>query len=196
MNLLNTQNKTKETKRVKLMQEATNDSISMYMSMVDAIDGCSTPEELMILLKDCTSESLQMKHVENKYLLFIACQHIGYETVALKLWELYPYAAIDQDGWENHRNPLHIASSEGRIDIATQLLEDAEAFLNMPDANGQTPLFYASKKNNVTLANILLNTQDINVNVQDKNGQTALHISCLHLSYGVIELLLNNSNVN
>jgi ankyrin repeat protein len=191
-------NKVKAAKRAKLKVEATTEYINFkYESMVKLIDGSSTPDELLILLNDdFPIESLQMKYVDNKNLLFFACQYNGYEGFALRLWELYPGAAIDQDGWVNHRNPLQIACSEGRFDIASKLLEYSDnIFLNMPDSHGRTALFHASKKNNVNLAKLLLQDKNIDVNVQDKYGQTSLHISCLHLSYGVIELLLNDKNI-
>ena len=195
---LNNKNKNKIAKRAKLMLDATNEyCIKMYNRMMDENDGCSTPEELMVLLNDCPIESLKMHHVDNKYLLFNACQHIGYENFALRLWKLYPEAAILQDGWKNHRNPLQIACSVGCIDTATKLLNDDDCkFLNMPDSNGRTALFYASRINNVAVVTMLLRHQNINVNVQDIYGQTALHFSCLHLSYDVIGLLLNNQNIN
>jgi ankyrin repeat protein len=195
---LNNKNKNKIAKRAKLMLDATNEyCIKMYNRMMDENDGCSTPEELMVLLNDCPIESLKMHHVDNKYLLFNACQHIGYENFALRLWKLYPEAAILQDGWKKHRNPLQIACSVGCIDTATKLLNDDECkFLNMPDSNGRTALFYASRINNVAVVTMLLSHQNINVNVQDKYGQTALHFSCVHLSYDVIGLLLNIQNIN
>ena len=195
---LNNKNKNKIAKRAKLMLDATNEyCIKMYNRMMDENDGCSTPEELMVLLNDCPIESMKMHHVDNKYLLFNACQHIGYENFALRLWKLYPEAAILQDGWKNHRNPLQIACSVGCIDTATKLLnDDGCKFLNMPDSNGRTALFYASRMNNVAVVTMLLSHQNINVNVQDKYDQTALHFSCLHLSYDVIGLLLNNQNIN
>jgi ankyrin repeat protein len=188
----------KKTKRRKLMLDATNEYCSiMYNRMIDNIDGCSTPEELMVLLNDCPIESLKMNHIDSKYLLFNACQYIGYENFALQLWKLYPDAAVYQDGWENHRNPLQIACSKGCIDTATKILNNIDCkFLNMPDSNGRTALFYACRINNVAVVAMLLTYQNINVNVQDKYGQTALHVSCVHLSYDVIGLLLNNQNIN
>ena len=194
----NNKNKKKVTKRAKMILDTSNEYCSMwYNKMMYAIDGCSTPEELLLLLNDCPIESLKMNHIDNKYLLFNACQHIGYENFALQLWKLYPEAAINQDGWENHRNPLQIACSKGCIDTASKLLNNIDCkFLNMPDSNGRTAIFYASKINNVAVVTLLLKNQNIDVNVQDIYGQTALHISCLHLSYGVIKLLLNNQNVN
>ena len=73
-------------KRAKMMLDATNEYCSnMYKNMIDAIDGCSTPEELTVLLNDCPIESLKMNHIDSKYLLFYACQHIGYENFALQL---------------------------------------------------------------------------------------------------------------
>ena len=110
---------------------------------------------------------------------------------------MYPEAATNQDGWENHRNPLQTACSKGCTNTATILLKKFDCkFLNMPDSNGQTALFYASRTNNVAVVTMLLKNQDINVNVQDIYGKKALHSSCLHLSYGVIELLLNNQIIN
>jgi ankyrin repeat protein len=197
-NKKNKKNKNNPTKRVKMIHDTINDnSTIMYKKMTDAIDGCSTLEELDLLLSHCPIDSLKMNHINNKYLLFIACQYIGYERFALRLYEVYPEAAIDQDGWNNYRNPLHIACSEGRLDIVIQLvINDINKFLNMPDSHGRTALFYASKNNNVTLARELLHEPSIDINIQDNNGQTALHLACLALSYGVIELLLNNPNIN
>ena len=192
------QNRKKNPKRAKLMLDAANEYCSMmYNRMIDLIDGCSTPEELMVLLNDCPIESLKINHIDSKYLLFYGCHDIGYENFALQLWKLYPDAAIYQDGWENHRNPLQIACSKGCINTATKLVDNIDCkFLNMPDSNGQTALFYASRINNVAVVTQLLTYQNINVNVQDIYGQTALHFSCVHLSYDVIGLLLNNQNIN
>ena len=104
----NNKYKKRVPKRAKMILDTSNEYCSnWYNKMIYAIDGCSTPEELLLLLlNDCPIESLKMNHIDNKYLLFFACQHIGYESIALQLWKLYPEAAIYQDGWENHRNPL------------------------------------------------------------------------------------------
>jgi ankyrin repeat protein len=192
----NSKNEFNASKRIKLTDEVANDINSKFKGMIDAIDGCSTTNELMLLLSDCPVETLIKKDDDNKCLLFIACQHNGYESFALRLWQLYPSAAIDQDGWENYRNPLHIACIVGCVDIAEQLLENiTNTFLNMTDSQGRTALFYASKLNNVNLAKLLLQNDTVDVNVQDFFGQTALHIGCLHLSFGVIELLLQHKNI-
>jgi hypothetical protein len=107
----NNNNKIKAAKRAKLKQEEITNYINRkYESMIDEINGSSTPEELMGLLNDDVPiEALQMKYVNNKNLLFFACQYNGHERFALRLWELYPAAAIDQDEWANYRNHMHKA---------------------------------------------------------------------------------------
>lgn len=116
------------------MLDAANEYCSMwYNKMMYAIaDGCSTPEALMVLLNDCPIESLKIHHIDNKYLLFFACQHIGYEHFALQLWKLYPEAAVYQDGWENHRNPLQIACIKGCIDTLDYAIkfQEIDAFMS------------------------------------------------------------------
>lgn len=196
---MNPNKKTEEnsSKKIKLMDDkVANDFNRKFDAIIDAIDGCSTTNELMLLLNDLPILTLKRNHNKIIRLLVIACQHSGYESFSLRLLELYPRkATLDQDGWENCRNPLHIACIDGRNDIAEQLLEhNSNILLNMPDSHGRTALFYASKLNNVNLVKMLLEEDTIDVNVQDKFGQTALHVSCLHLSYGVIELLINHKN--
>ena len=57
----NNKNKKRVAKRAKMILDATNEYCSiMYNTMIDAINGCSTPEELLLLLNDCPIESLKI----------------------------------------------------------------------------------------------------------------------------------------
>jgi len=54
------------------------------------------------------------------------------------------------------RNPLHHASSKGRLDIARVLVKQAKVDLNNPDNFGFTPLLLASTNGHFNMVKFLL----------------------------------------
>ena len=177
--------------------QPTRDSTAVpwYRRLRNAIDGTSTQEELVILLNQSPIQALKYKD-NGIFLLHHACQIIGYEKVALRMWEKYPDAAIKQKKWTGYRNPLHVACSEGRIDIVRLLMVGAPHLINEQCSNGCTPLFSACKMDQVEVIKFLLtNSTNINVNHCDKYNKNAAQICCYNRHDQALMILLNHPNM-
>jgi ankyrin repeat protein len=73
--------------------------------------------------------------------------------------------------YEDNKTPLHIAASNGCIEL-TKLLIEKGAAINVKDKNGNTPLIYATFETGKIL---LKNGAD--VNIQNNSGHSALYVA-------------------
>jgi ankyrin repeat protein len=168
--------------------------------LLNALDGCNTPEELMDIIDNdvfCDRKLAQETDANGNYPLFIACQQICYESIAMKLYEEYP-ESLQRHGWDNKRNPLHIACKLGDIETVKSIISRYSYLTMASDAYGRTPIFYACQYDRAKVLDLLLGKLNINIDInqQDKYGQSVLHKSCMHGSLRAINKLLMHPNIN
>jgi ankyrin repeat protein len=164
--------------------------------LIEAIDGCSTADEILEIINNDES-MVNVKDKNNNYPLFIACQYTGYETVAIKLYLIYP-EALNQQVWKGYRNLCHICCGYGNPDLIKTIAQQNQTLLSDIDEIGRTPLFYACSKNRTESLKTLLTYESciLDVNRRDDFGQTALHVCCHHKSYDTLEALLDIETLN
>lgn len=75
------------------------------------------------------------------------------------------------------RIPLHVACSNGKIEMVTRLLEIDNYSINCQDSQGQTPLFDACANGNLKIVNVLLSSF-ANFHISNNQKMTPLHIVC------------------
>jgi ankyrin repeat protein len=164
--------------------------------LIEAIDGCSTDNEILDIIQH--DESLvNVKDEDNNYPLFIACQYIGYETVAILMYQLYP-EALKLQAWKGFRNLCHVCCGYGNPDLIKTIAQQNQTLLSEIDEIGRTPLFYACSKNKTECITTILTYENclFDVNRRDINGQTALHTCCHHQSFESILILLYCENLD
>lgn len=130
-------------------------------------------QEVLKILTSANKPSFEQKwQDENTYL------HLAVHQGSLKICE----ALLDylEDIHINARNsfmkqPLHIASEKGHLQIA-QLLVRSGAEINPIDLDGNTPLHYACINNNIQLVSWLL-TRGPNISILNKQSKTAEDLS-------------------
>lgn len=165
----------------------------------DRCYGCPSEQYLIEMVEAVSSLVLQMVDEEGNLLLYYALAN-NYNTLAMKIWELYPNAVKHQKQWWD-RNPLHIAIIQGRHDII-QILLDGELtyseyeLLNKEDYYRETALYYACSHNNHKLVKKILYSISTNINHQDVSGKTAFHICCEQKAKECIEIFCNDESVN
>lgn len=97
---------------------------------------------------------------------------------------------------DNRRTPLVWAIEEGLTSIATALLENKAADVDVKDRDNWTPLMWASEKGNLEVVKLLLNG-GANVRSKDKDGWTSFLAASQEGHIEVVKLLLEKgSNVN
>ena len=96
----------------------------------------------------------------------------------------------DETGVSQTWTPLHVASSQGRLEVARLLLEHG-ANVNHPDEYGRTLLFTASRYSYEDLARLLLD-YGANPYALAVGNQTALHEASFRVAPGVVRLLLDH----
>jgi ankyrin repeat protein len=89
---------------------------------------------------------------------------------------------------ENHLTPLHLAASEGHLDICQILLEQ-NADVRVHDDSGYTPLHLAASSRHLEIARILLK-YNAEVNSRDEDGSTPLFIASSTGNLDILRLLL------
>ena len=85
-------------------------------------------------------------------------------------------------------SPLHIASSEGHLEIAETLVEN-HSDLNIQTGQGYTPLHMASLGGHLHIVNMLL-VAGADPNLTDSHGSTPLHNSCRNGFINVVDSLI------
>jgi ankyrin repeat protein len=95
----------------------------------------------------------------------------------------------DMDLWrENGLTPLHLAASEGHLDICQMLLE-RNADVRVHDDSGDTPLHLAASSNHLEIARILLK-YNAEVNSRNEDESTPLLIASSRGNLDILRLLL------
>jgi ankyrin repeat protein len=89
---------------------------------------------------------------------------------------------------ESGFTPLHLAASEGHLDICRMLLE-RNADVHVHDGNGDTPLHLAASSRHLEIACILLK-YNAEVNSRNKDGSTPLFIASSKGNLDIFRLLL------
>lgn len=108
-----------------------------------------------------------------------------------KLKELKP--SFSQSNETNRRSgltPLHVASSNGHLEVVKFLVDQSAAMIEIEDREGQTALLRAShKRSNLSILNYLLS---IGSNVQhcDNDGWNALHNASANGSEDCVRCIL------
>lgn len=92
-----------------------------------------------------------------------------------------------------NNTPLHIAISQGNLDIAQQLLDYSNIKFNQQNEQGDTPLHLAIRRGNTTIAQQLLDQSNIKLNQQNKQGNTPLHLAIQHGRQEIIDQLIKSS---
>lgn len=91
----------------------------------------------------------------------------------------------------NGRAPLHMAASEGHVNIVSDLLENKEIDVNVQDDDGETALHKAARRGHEKVLKALLAKNGIEVNVHNDSGHTPLY-EAVSMGYSkeVVKLLL------
>ena len=109
--------------------------------------------------------------------LFLTAAETGDKEKVLELLDANKHgdliADINTKGLDEF-TPLHLATSEGRIDVIICLLEHG-AMLEALTSSMRTPLHVACNRGNKEIIEILVN-KGANINAQDKDGNTPSHI--------------------
>jgi ankyrin repeat protein len=82
---------------------------------------------------------------------------------------------INQQSQTMKNTPLHIASSNGDIEIVKLLIENG-ADVNKQNKDGTTALYIASQRGDIEIVKLLIQN-GADVNKQNKDGKTALYIA-------------------
>ncbi|KAK7094582.1 uncharacterized protein [Littorina saxatilis] len=123
--------------------------------------------------------------------MFAACKEGDVTTVK----ECLCYHATADSKVENGLTPLHIASYNCHVDIAS-LLADLDANLNATDKSGLAPLHYACHRQCLETVQLLVERGGL-VNAVDYEGTTPLHTVCIEGDTDIAELLiLHNAHVD
>jgi len=88
-----------------------------------------------------------------------------------------------------HNTPLHIACSNGNLDLVKTLLQ-SDADPEIQNENHETPIFCAIKSVSNDVCGYLLD-KNINILQRDRCGRTLLHISVEHLHLDLIYKLVS-----
>ena len=91
---------------------------------------------------------------------------------------------------ENYWTALHLATSNGKVDVVNLLLRNG-AKVNAKTKDGMTALHIAAKNGNKQIIEILLK-KGIEIDLQDIEGSTALHIAISNGLEDIVDLLLTN----
>jgi len=94
------------------------------------------------------------------------------------------------------RSALHVASSQGQIEIVHELLQCGNIDINLKDYDGWTALHSASSNGQAEVVAMLLEKyQYIDVNAKDRLDWTALHVSASNGHANVVSILLNSEDI-
>jgi ankyrin repeat protein len=88
---------------------------------------------------------------------------------------------------ERTQTPLHLAATEGHLEVVCLLLERG-AEVDSRNKSGWTPLHFASGEH-VEISRVLVD-HGANVNARQSNYWTAIHLSAYIGNLGVVRLLL------
>jgi hypothetical protein len=96
-------------------------------------------------------------------------------------------------GLDNNSTPLHLASSQGHVELARVLL-DHGAVATAQGGDGLTPLHWASHRGHLELARVLFEHGAV-ATAQDRNGRTPLHWASYLGHLELVRVLLEHGAV-
>jgi uncharacterized protein len=107
---------------------------------------------------------------------------------AFKVRQLVGSGSNPNDVDENGRTGLHIAATNGNLQIAAILIK-AQAHLDVKDKLGNTPLHLAADRSQVETVQLLLDAGAA-VDPENKNGMTPLMIAASRGNIAIVQALL------
>ncbi|RZC48168.1 hypothetical protein C5167_041110 [Papaver somniferum] len=87
------------------------------------------------------------------------------------------------------RTPLHIASINGNVKLAKQILSVRSDLARKQDLNGFTPLHLASARTSLEMVRLLIKAYPDACKVQNKDGKTPLHVAAMKDRVEIMKLL-------
>lgn len=93
----------------------------------------------------------------------------------------------DNNGW----TPLHVASSNGHVEVV-KLLLDKRADFSVTNTNGRTPLHVTSSNEHVEVVKLLLRKGAI-ANIVDKRAKSALTLASKNGHESIVAILLSTT---
>ncbi|HYM71365.1 MAG TPA: ankyrin repeat domain-containing protein [Stellaceae bacterium] len=105
-----------------------------------------------------------------------------------KVQTLLSSGSSPNDTDENGRTGLHIAATNGNIQIVAILIK-AGAKIDQRDKIGETPLHYAAERAHLEIIKLLLDV-GAPVDTQDKNGMTPLMLAARNGQVEIVRTLL------
>lgn len=140
---------------------------------------------LVLILKHKLCRPLVETH-EGHTALYLACRNkASIETIKLLLNKVHDIANF---GSTEGVTPLHIASSQGRVELI-QLLINYSALINVQDFDGDTPLHDAVLSVQYEAVMILLHA-GADASIANSCGYTPFHLAASKGNYPIINLIL------
>jgi ankyrin repeat protein len=111
---------------------------------------------------------------------------LGIHAGTLEQIEAFRASQFFVDENKNRETPLHLASRQGKVEVAHMLIERG-ADVEAQNKDGETPLHLASQRGQVEVAPILI-AHGANLAAQNKDGETPLHLAsrqdkCMLIEY-------------
>ena len=91
---------------------------------------------------------------------------------------------------------LHMAASNGWMDIVTDLITKYKCDTNCKDTCGRTPLHYAVSNNHLEVVRYFINEQHCDPMSRDKDGDTPLHYACRNDLLKIAQYLISEVHCN
>ncbi|XP_049875100.1 ankyrin repeat and SOCS box protein 3-like [Pectinophora gossypiella] len=141
-------------------------------------------ESLMLILQHPDCRPLAETH-EGHTALYLACR----ETASLKTIKALLESAEDIANYGSTESvtPLHIASSQGRVDLI-QLLIDHGAIVNVQDFDGDTPMHDATLQMKHEAVDVLLHAGG-DPDIKNEPHYIPFHLACYKGCYDTIKVL-------
>eukprot|EP00933_Yihiella_yeosuensis_P029016 TRINITY_DN22755_c0_g1_i1.p1 TRINITY_DN22755_c0_g1~~TRINITY_DN22755_c0_g1_i1.p1 ORF type:complete len:652 (-),score=115.86 TRINITY_DN22755_c0_g1_i1:99-1934(-) len=86
--------------------------------------------------------------------------------------------------------PLHLAASEGHVDLARFLINGQKASANVKNSDGDTPLHLAIHRGHGQMARLLLSTGGAEVNSRNNAGAAPIHLATEAGNLDLVRLLI------
>lgn len=121
---------------------------------------------------------------------------IGYVEGVNYLLKIFRVAAYQPD--KNGFYPIHIASSEGHIDIIQEILQQCPDSWELLNQRGENILHVAAKSGKAKAFSDMLKMPEIKelINEGDKNGNTPLHLATICGHPKIASTLTRDERVN
>ena len=90
---------------------------------------------------------------------------------------------------------LHLAATEGWMNIIIKLITKYGCDTNCKDSHGCTPLHYAAKNGHLKVVGYLIKKKHCDPMTRDRNhGDTPLHIACQHGHVNIVQYFINEQH--